>query len=62
MFEVPPSSKLTLTDCTGNGQIVCKDSSNGSGVYVNGGTLNLYSGQIADSYGQKGTDSNKSNK
>lgn len=38
---------------------MCNDSSNGSGVYVNGGTLNLYSGQITQSYGQKGTDSNK---
>ena len=59
VFEVPNGSKLTLTDCKGKGQIVCDDKSNGSGVYVNGGTLNLYSGQIANSQGQKGTDSNK---
>ena len=62
VFEVPAGSTLTLTDCTGNGgngRIVCNESSNGSGVYVNGGTLNLYSGQITQSYGQKGTDSNK---
>ena len=59
VFEVPTRSTLTLTDCKVTGQIVCNDSSNGSGVYVNGGTLNLYSGQIANSYGQKGTDSNQ---
>ena len=59
VFEVPTRSTLTLTDCQDSGQIVCNDSSNGSGVYVNGGTLNLYSGQIANSYGQKGTDSNQ---
>ncbi len=59
VFEVPTRSTLTLTDCQDSGQIVCNDSSNGSGVYVNGGTLNLYSGQITQSYGQKGTDSNK---
>ena len=58
VFEVPSGSTLTLTDCTGNGQIMC-DSSNGSGVYVNGGILNLYSGQITKSEGQKGTDYNK---
>ena len=68
VFEVPAGSTLTLTDCTGNGgnggngRIVCNESSNGSGVYVNGGTLNLYSGQITKSYGQKGTGSNSSNK
>ena len=58
VFEVTGSGKLTLTDCTGNtgnGRIMCE---NCSGVYVNGGTLNLYSGQIANSKGQKGTDSN----
>ncbi len=59
VFEVPSDCTLTLTDCKVTGQIVCNDSSNGSGVYVNGGTLNLYSGQITQSYGQKGTDSNK---
>ena len=60
VFEVPAGSKLTLTDCKGKGRIVCANSNdNGSGVYVNGGTLNLYSGQIADSKGQKGTDSNQ---
>ena len=68
VFEVPAGSTLTLTDCTGNGgnggngRIVCNESSNGSGVYVNGGILNLYSGQITESYGQKGTGSNSSNK
>ncbi len=58
VFEVPSGKKLTLTNCTGNtgnGRIVCE---NGSGVYVSGGTLNLYSGQIANSKGQTGTDSN----
>ena len=59
VFEVPSDCTLTLTNCKGTGQIVCNDDSNGSGVYVNGGTLNLYSGQITRSYGQKGTDSNK---
>ena len=58
VFEVPSDCTLTLTNCKGTGQIVCNDDSNGSGVYVNGGTLNLYSGQITQSYGQKGTDSN----
>ena len=57
LFEVPSGSTLTLTDCKGDGQITCD--SNGSGVYVNGGTLNLYSGQITNSRGQKDTDSNK---
>ena len=62
VFEVPTGSTLTLTDCTGNGQIIRDSSfSNGSGVYVNGGTLNLYSGQITKSTGQQGTDSNKNN-
>ena len=59
VFEVPAGSTLTLTDHTGNGRIVCDESSNGSGVYVNGGTLNLYSGQITKSYGQKDAQSNK---
>ena len=57
VFEVPYNSTLTLTDCTGNGQII--GGSYGSGVYVNGGTLNLYSGQITNSEGQTGTESNK---
>ena len=62
VFEVPAGSTLTLTDCTGNGQIIRDSSfSNGSGVYVNGGTLNLYSGQITKSTGQQGTVSNKNN-
>lgn len=55
VFEVPTDSTLTLTNCTGDGRIKCDSS---SGVYVSGGTLNLYSGQIANSKGQKGTDSN----
>ena len=59
VFEVPSDSTLTLTDCKGNGQVMCDDNSHGSGVYVNGGTLNLYSGQIAKSSGQTGTDYNK---
>ena len=59
VFEVPSDSTLTLTDCKGNGQVMCDGNSHGSGVYVNGGTLNLYSGQIAKSSGQTGTDSNK---
>ena len=46
VFEVPTDSTLTLTNCTGDGRIKCE---NGSGVYVNGGTLNLYSGQISNS-------------
>ena len=63
VFEVPSGNTLTLTDCTGNGQVMCANSNdNGSGVYVNGGILNLYSGQIANSRGQTGTGSNKSNK
>ncbi len=62
VFEVPSGSTLTLTDCKANGQVMCDHNSNGSGVYVNGGTLNLYSGQIANSNGQKGTGSNQSNK
>ena len=57
VFEVPYNSTLTLTDCTGNGQI--RGNSYGSGVYVNGGTLNLYSGQITKSEGQTGDKSNK---
>ena len=57
VFEVPDRSTLTLTDCTGNGQII--GGSNGSGVYVNGGILNLYSGQITKSEGQTGAKSNK---
>ena len=57
VFEVPYNSTLTLTNCTGNGQII--GGSYGSGVYVNGGTLNLYSGQITNSEGQTGTESNK---
>ena len=53
VFEVPSGDNtLTLTDCKGNGQVMCEDNGNGSGVYVNGGTLNLYSGQIANSSGQ----------
>ena len=60
VFEVPAGNTLTLTDCKGRGQVTCDNTNdNGSGVYVNGGTLNLYSGQITQSYGQKGTDSNK---
>ena len=59
VFEVPAGSTLTLTDHTGNGRIVCEESSNGSGVYVNGGILNLYSGQITQSYGQTDAQSNK---
>ena len=59
VFEVPDRSTLTLTDCTGNGQIMCDSSSNGSGVYVNGGILNLYSGQITKSEGQTDAKSNK---
>ena len=57
VFEVPAGSTLTLTDCTGSGQII--GGSNGSGVYVNGGTLNLYSGQITKSEGQTDAKSNK---
>ena len=57
VFEVPSDCTLTLTDCKVTGQIVCNDSSNGSGVYVNGGTLNLYSGQISNGTGQKDTGS-----
>ena len=57
VFEVPDRSTLTLTDCTGNGQII--GGSNGSGVYVNGGILNLYSGQITKSEGQTDAKSNK---
>ena len=56
VFEVPTDSTLTLTNCTGDGRIKCE---NGSGVYVNGGTLNLYSGQITKSQGQTGDKSNK---
>ena len=55
VFEVPTGCVLTLTDCKSDGRIKCDSS---SGVYVSGGTLNLYSGQIANSKGQKGTDSN----
>ena len=59
VFEVPDRSTLTLTNCTGNGQITRNSNisnGTGSGVYVNGGILNLYSGQITKS---KGTDSDK---
>ena len=57
VFEVPTGNNtLTLTNCTGDGRIICDSS---SGVYVSGGTLNLYRGQIANSTGQKGADSNK---
>ena len=59
VFEVPSGSTLTLTDCKGNGQVMCDGNSHGSGVYVNGGILNLYSGQIANSKGQTGTDYNQ---
>ena len=59
VFEVPAGSKLTLTDCTGGGQVTANRNDNGSGVYVTGGILNLYSGQITDSKGQTGADSNK---
>ena len=67
VFEVPAGSTLTLTDCkdngtgtgTGTGKVTCEESSNGSGVYVNGGILNLYGGQITKSYGQKDAKSNK---
>ena len=62
VFEVPAGNTLTLTDCTGKGQVTTNRNDNGSGVYVNGGILNLYSGQITQSYGQKGTGSNESNK
>ena len=57
VFEVPTGNNtLTLTNCTGDGRIKCDSS---SGVYVSGGTLNLYSGQIANSKGQTGTGSKK---
>ena len=59
VFEVPAGSKLTLTDCTGGGQVTANRNDNGSGVYVNGGTLNLYSGQITKSEGQTGAKSDK---
>ena len=49
VFEVT-SGTLTLTDCTDKGRIKCDSN---SGVYVNGGTLNLYEGRIAENKGQK---------
>ncbi len=58
VFEVPTDSTLTLTNCKDTGKdtgIMFDYSSDGtgSGVYVNGGTLNLYSGQITKSKGQQ---------
>ena len=50
VFEVPSGCTLTLTDCTDKGRIKCDSN---SGVYVNGGTLNLYEGRIAENKGQK---------
>ena len=44
VFEVPDRSTLTLTNCTGNGQITRNSNisnGTGSGVYVNGGILNI---------------------
>ena len=49
VFEVPSDCTLTLTDCKVTGQIVCNDSSNGSGVYVNGGTFEMHNdASVAD--------------
>ena len=55
VFEVPTNCVLTLTNCKGTGKVTRDNSSNGigSGVYVNGGTLNLYEGQITGNNGQE---------
>lgn len=54
VFEVPSGFTLTLTDCKTDGKVTCVPSSDsGSGVYVNGGTFDLYEGQITGNKGQK---------
>ena len=37
---------FTLTDCKGTGSITCVSGATGRGVYVNGGTFNMYGGEI----------------
>lgn len=52
MFEVT-SGTLTLTDCKKNGKVTRSSGDYVCGVYVNGGTFNLYEGQITGNTGQK---------
>ena len=55
VFEVPSGFTLTLTDCKTDGKVTCgtTSSDSGSGVYVSGGTFNLYEGQITGNKGQE---------
>ena len=55
VFEVPSGFTLTLTDCKTGGKVTCgtTSSDSGSGVYVSGGTFNLYEGQITGNKGQE---------
>ena len=55
VFEVPSGLTLTLTDCQNGGKVTCgiTSSDSGSGVYVSGGTFNLYEGQITGNKGQE---------
>ena len=58
VFEVTNGYVLTLTDCKGSGKVTHSSmEKEGSGVYVNGSTLNLYEGQIAGNNGRENSTS-----
>ncbi|MBU5433153.1 S-layer homology domain-containing protein [Intestinimonas sp. MSJ-38] len=61
VFEVPSGFRLTLTDCKGTGKVTCGTTSidSGSGVYVTGGTFDLYKGQITGNKGQEGENTDR---
>ena len=52
VFEVVSSGTLTLTDCGSAGKVT--SAYNGGGVEVNGGTFNLYGGEITGNTAAKG--------
>ena len=57
VFEVVSGGKLTLTDCKGNaGKVKHTSDGTGCGVYVNGGTFNLYGGKITGNTAAKGSE------
>ena len=58
VFEVTNGYVLTLTDCKGSGKVTHSSmEKEGSGVYVNDSTLNLYEGQIAGNNGRENSTS-----
>ena len=55
VFEVVSGGTLTLTDCKGNaGKVTRAYNTPGGGVEVNGGTFNLYGGEITGNTAAKG--------